>query len=109
MLKIAILDDYARVALESADWTVLPSDTEITVFDRHLSEEEAGTLLQPFNVLCTIRERMALPRSLIARLPRLKLITIIGKSLPNLDMQAATDHRIIVTHPDFDSPAYSTI
>jgi phosphoglycerate dehydrogenase-like enzyme len=109
MLKIAILDDYARVALESADWAVLPSDAEITVFDRHLSEEEAGTLLQPFDVLCTIRERMALPRSLIARLPRLKLITIIGKSLPNLDMQAATDHHIIVTHPDFDSPAYSTI
>jgi phosphoglycerate dehydrogenase-like enzyme len=106
MLKIAILDDYARVALISADWSVLPSDAEITVFDRHLSEEEAVTLLQPFDVLCTIRERMALPCSLIARLPRLKLITIIGKSLPNLDMQAATDHGIIVTHPDFDSPAF---
>jgi phosphoglycerate dehydrogenase-like enzyme len=109
MLKIAILDDYARVALESADWGALPGDTAITVFDRHLSEEEAATVLQPFDVLCTIRERMALPRSLLAHLPRLKLIAIVGKSLPNLDMQAATDHRIVVTHPDFDNPAFATI
>jgi phosphoglycerate dehydrogenase-like enzyme len=109
MLKIAILDDYARVALQLADWSVLPSDAEITVFDRHLAEDEAAALLQPFDVLCTIRERMALPRRLIEQLPRLKLVTIIGTSLPNLDMQAATDHRIIVVHPDFDSPAYADI
>ena len=109
MLKIAILDDYARVALESADWSVLPSDAQITVFDRHLPEEEAATLLQPFDVLCTVRERMALPRSLIARLPRLKLIAIVGMSLPNLDMAAATEHRIVVTHPDFQNPVFANI
>jgi hypothetical protein len=37
MLKIAILDDYAKVALQSADWSVLQGRAEITVFDRHLS------------------------------------------------------------------------
>ncbi len=109
MLRIAILDDYARLALASADWSVLPNDTEITVFDRHLAAEEAATILRPFDVLCTIRERMALPRSLIARLPRLKLITIVGMSLPNLDMKAATDHRIVVSHPDFQNPAFANI
>ncbi|HEX3838599.1 MAG TPA: D-2-hydroxyacid dehydrogenase family protein [Steroidobacteraceae bacterium] len=109
MLKIAILDDYARIALQSADWSALPGDAELTVFDRHLAEDEAATLLEPFDVLCTVRERMALPRQLIEKLPRLKLVTIIGMSLPNLDMQAATDHRIIVVHPDFDSPAYAHI
>ena len=41
MLKIAILDDYAKVALQSADWSVLWGKAEIAVFDRHLSEEEA--------------------------------------------------------------------
>jgi phosphoglycerate dehydrogenase-like enzyme len=109
MLKIAILDDYARVALKSADWSVLPRDTEITVFDRPLAEEEAVVVLQPFDVLCTVRERMALPRRLLEQLPRLKLVTITGMSLPNLDMQAATDHHILVIHSDFDSPAYSNI
>jgi hypothetical protein len=42
MLKIAILDDYVKVALQSADWSVLQGKAEITVFDRHLAEDEAA-------------------------------------------------------------------
>jgi phosphoglycerate dehydrogenase-like enzyme len=109
MLKIAILDDYAKVALQSADWSVLKDKAEITVFDRHLSEHEAASVLQPFDVVCTIRERMSLPRSLFQRLPKLKLVTIIGMSLPNLDMTAATDHGVIVAHSNFSNPIYAGI
>ncbi|MGE0666248.1 MAG: D-2-hydroxyacid dehydrogenase family protein [Sphingomonadales bacterium] len=107
MLKVAILDDYARVALELADWSPLDGIAEITVFDRHLSEDEAAMLLRPFDVLCTVRERMALPRTLIERLPNLKLVTIIGMGLANLDMQAATDHGVLAVHPDFGRPAFA--
>jgi phosphoglycerate dehydrogenase-like enzyme len=107
MLKIAILDDYAGVALESADWAGL--DAEITTFDRHLSEDEAATELAAFDVLCTMRERMALPRSLIERLPNLKLITIVGAGLANLDMAAATGHGVVVCHSDFRSPAMAKV
>jgi phosphoglycerate dehydrogenase-like enzyme len=109
MLKIAILDDYARVALQCADWSRLPAGSEITVFDRHLGEEEAATLLAPFDVLCTIRERMALPRRLLARLPRLKLVTIVGMTLANLDMTAATDHGIVIVHSDPTRPAFARV
>jgi phosphoglycerate dehydrogenase-like enzyme len=109
MLKLAILDDYARVALESADWSRLSDIAEITVFDRHLTEGEAAAALQRFDVLCTVRERMALPRSLFERLPNLKLVTIVGLSLPNLDMRAATDHGVIVVHSDTRSPALTNV
>ena len=104
MLQLAVLDDYARVALESADWSVLDGQAEITVFDRHLSEEEAARVLKPFDVLCTIRERMGLPRGLLERLPNLKLITIIGPSLPNLDMAAATELGILISHSNPANP-----
>jgi phosphoglycerate dehydrogenase-like enzyme len=109
MLKIAILDDYVKVSLQSADWSTLQGKAEITVFDRHLSEDEAASMLQPFDVLCTVRERMSLPRSLFQRLPKLKLVTIIGMSLPNLDMAAATEHGVIVAHSNFASPIYAGI
>jgi len=109
MLKIAILDDYAKVALKSADWSVLRGKAEITVFDRHLSEDEAASMLRPFDVLCTVRERMSLPRSLFARLPNLKLVTIIGMTLPNLDMAAASAHGVIVSHSNFANPIYAGI
>lgn len=107
MLKIAILDDYAEVALQSADWSVLDGKAEITVFDRHLSEDEAAVALRPFDVLCTVRERMSLPRSLFERLPNLKLVTIIGTSLPNLDLAAATEHGVIVSHSSVGNPAHA--
>jgi lactate dehydrogenase-like 2-hydroxyacid dehydrogenase len=106
MLRVALLDDYAKVALHSADWSVLQGKAQVTVFDRHLSEDQAAALLAPFDVLCTIRERMSLPRSLFERLPNLKLVTIIGMSLPNLDMRAATEHGVIVSHWNLADPLY---
>lgn len=106
MPRVAILDDYAGMALELADWSPVRSRSEITVFDRHLSEAEAVAALQPFDVICTLRERMALPRTLIERLPNLKLITIVGMSLPNLDMAAASESGVLVAHSDFANPRF---
>lgn len=106
MPRVAILDDYAGVALQLADWSPVQNRSELTVFDRHLSEAEAIAALRPFDVVCTLRERMALPRTLIEQLPHLKLITIVGRSLPNLDMAAATERGILVAHSDFAHPRF---
>src|SRR5271156_5755702 len=109
MPRVAILDDYAGLALSLADWSPVQNQSEITVFERHLSESEAADALQPFDVVCTVRERMEIPRTLIERLPNLKLITIIGKSLPNLDMAAATERGILVAHSNFANPRFSSV
>ena len=106
MPKVAVLDDYAGVALDLADWSPVLSRSEVTVFDRHLSEVEAAEALRPFDVICTMRERMAFPRTLIERLPNLKLITIVGRSLPNLDMAAAGECGILVAHSNFADPRF---
>lgn len=107
--QVAILDDYAGVALKLADWSPVRELAEITVFDRHLSQAEAPEVLRPFAVLCTLRERMALPRKLIEQLPNLKLITIVGRSLPNLDMAAATERGVLVAHSNFAHPRFAAV
>jgi len=107
--RVAILDDYAGMALDLADWSPVQTRCEVTVFDRHLSEPEAAEELRPFDVICTLRERMALPRTLIERLPNLKLITIVGRSLPNLDMAAASDCGVLVAHSDFANPRFRSV
>ena len=109
MPRVAILDDYAGLALDLADWSPVQIRSEVTVFDRHLSEAEAVHTLRPFDVICTVRERMALPRTLIEWLPNLKLITIIGKSLPNLDMAAASERGVLVAHSNFANPRFSSV
>jgi phosphoglycerate dehydrogenase-like enzyme len=109
MRKVAILDDYAGLAIGLADWSPVQNRAQVTVFDRHLSEAEAADALRPFDVVCTMRERMALPRTLIERLPNLKLITIVGTSLPNLDMAAATERGVLVAHTDFAHPRFRAV
>jgi phosphoglycerate dehydrogenase-like enzyme len=98
-MKIAILDDYQNVAQSLADWSSLGSDVSITVFTRNLSsEDEAAAELAGFDVLVLMRERMAMPASLIARLPALKLIVVTGGRTRTIDMDAATTRGITICH-----------
>ena len=60
MKKLAILDDYQNVAMEMADWTPLDGDVEITVFNDHLSDEDAvAGRLKDFEIVMVMRERNA--------------------------------------------------
>ena len=97
MLRIAILDDYQSVAQGMTDWSRIGPDAEIVSFNRHLSEAQAADELAAFDVLCIMRERMALPRSLIQALPRLKLIAVTGSHTQVIDKEAAQERGIPVT------------
>jgi phosphoglycerate dehydrogenase-like enzyme len=102
--KIAVLDDYQNVALESADWSVLGRQADITVFKDHLAEPEAVIeRLLPFDVICVMRERSPLPRNIIERLPNLKLIASTGAGNASIDVAAAADRGIAVVHTGYRS------
>ena len=59
--KIAVLDDYQNVALESADWSPLGDRADIAVFHDHLADPGAVIeRLLPFDVVCVMRERTPL-------------------------------------------------
>src|SRR5580692_4323656 len=93
--KIAVLDDYQNVALESADWSVLRDRAQITVFQNHLADPDAVIeRLLPFDVVCVMRERTPLPRKIIESLPNLKLIASTGSANASIDVAAAGDHGI---------------
>ncbi len=96
-MRIAVLDDYQQLALRLADWSAVQRRAEVVVFDRHLEPGEAAAALQDFDAVCHLRERMAMPRSLVERLPRLKLIVVTGAEHRTLDMAAAAERGILVT------------
>jgi phosphoglycerate dehydrogenase-like enzyme len=102
--KIAVLDDYQSVALESADWSVLRDRADITVFQNHLADPDAVIeRLLPFDVVCAMRERTPLPRNVIERLPNLKLIASTGPGNASIDVAAAGEHGIAVVHTGYRS------
>jgi len=98
-LKLAVLDDYQRLALKSADWERLRRrGVEIAVFhDAFASREDAAAKLAPFDILVLMRERTAFPRELIERLPNLKFIALTGLRAVSLDSQACSARRIPVS------------
>jgi len=95
--KVAILDDYQNVALEMADWTPVAERADITVFNDHIADpDDLVDRLAPFDVIFVMRERTPLPRSIIARLPRLRMIASTGAFNASIDMSAAADRGIHV-------------
>jgi phosphoglycerate dehydrogenase-like enzyme len=102
--KIAVLDDYQNVALESADWSVLSGRADITVFQDHLDDTDAVIeRLLPFDIICVMRERTQLPRNVLERLPNLKFIASTGPGNASIDVVAAADRGIVVSHTGYRS------
>lgn len=98
-IRVAVLDDYQNVALTMADWSAVTSRAEVTVFDDHLSDEDAlVSRLAPFDVVFVMRERTPLPRSVLARLPRLGLIASTGNANAAIDVTAAAELGIHISH-----------
>jgi phosphoglycerate dehydrogenase-like enzyme len=96
-LRCAVLDDFQKVAAESADWSVVADDVEVVSFDRHIEgEDDLAAALAGFDIVVTLRERVPFPGSLIARLPRLKLIVASGMRNSVIDYAAAEAHGVTV-------------
>ncbi|MET9867711.1 D-2-hydroxyacid dehydrogenase family protein [Streptomyces sp. NPDC006386] len=96
-LRCAVLNDFQKVATEVADWSVVADDVEVVSFDRHFDGEDAlAAALADFDIVVTLRERVPFPGSLIARLPRLKLLVASGMRNSVIDYAAAEAHGVTV-------------
>ena len=97
--KIAVLDDWQGVARQSADWSVLESRAEVTIFaDAFRDEDDAASKLVDFDIVLSMRERTPLPGSLINRLPKLRMMGITGARNLSLDTPACTARGIVVSN-----------
>ncbi|MEU0223750.1 D-2-hydroxyacid dehydrogenase family protein [Streptomyces sp. NPDC006284] len=96
-LRCAVLDDFQRVATEIADWSPVADAVDVVSFDTHHADEETlAAALADIDIVVTLRERVPFPGSLIARLPRLKLIVASGMRNSVIDYAAAETHGVTV-------------
>src|SRR5712675_726758 len=103
-MKVAILDDYQNVALRLADWSGVRRHAEITVFNDHVADHSAVVeRLRPFEVVCVMRERTPMPRAVLERLPKLRLIASTAKRNASIDTEAAAQRGIEVVHTTYTS------
>ncbi|MFE5213497.1 MULTISPECIES: D-2-hydroxyacid dehydrogenase family protein [unclassified Streptomyces] len=96
-LRCVVLDDFQGVATGMADWSVIEDRVEVVALREHLDGEDAlAEALAGFDIVVTLRERVAFPGSLIARLPRLKLLVASGMRNSVIDYDAARAHGVTV-------------
>ena len=96
-MKIAILDDY-QDCVRQLDCFSMLVDHEVKIFTN--SARGVGQLairLASFDALVLIRERTALSRPLLEKLPKLKLIAQTGKVSGHIDLAAAAARNIVIT------------
>ena len=96
-MKLAILDDYQGTAKDLADWSQLPAGTEVEFFQDHIvDEDQLVERLKDFDVVQGMRERTPFPRSVLSRLPKLRLLITTGRRNASFDIEAASDLGITV-------------
>ena len=95
-MRCAVLDDFQRVATTAADWSPIADRVDVTIFDQHLSDSALAEALADFDIVVTLRERVPFPRSLLAKLPKLKLLIASGMRNSVIDYAAAGEQGITV-------------
>ncbi|WP_406257598.1 D-2-hydroxyacid dehydrogenase family protein [Streptomyces nigra] len=96
-LRCALLDDFQDVATGIVDWSPLADDVELVPFTTHFPDEDTlAAALADFDIVVTLRERVPFPASLLARLPRLKLLIASGMRNSVIDYAAAEAHGVTV-------------
>jgi len=93
-MRIAVLDDYLKVAKGLADWDSLQD--EVVFFHEFMETEKLAQALKGFDAIVIMRERSRIPASLLDALPDLKLIVTTGLRNNAIDMKACKDRGVLV-------------
>ncbi len=106
-MNITILDDYFDTLRGLPCFGKLEGHT-VTVWNDHVQEVDAlAERLRDTEVLVLIRERTQIRAPLIARLPKLRLISQ-RSVFPHIDIEACTEHGVIVSsNQHAGSPSYA--
>ena len=95
-IKVAILDDYQNVTHHFANWEKLSEKIELKIFNEFIGDNpNLSAKLSEYDILCLMRERTPLPRSLINKLPNLKLVITSGMWNASVDAETLKEKNII--------------
>jgi D-3-phosphoglycerate dehydrogenase len=103
-MKIAIPDDYQNVVDQLPCYALIRHHDVVRYREPAKGFEQLVERLVDADVVVSIRERVEFSRALLERLPKLKLIALVGRSSQALDFAAATEFGIPVATGVSNSP-----
>lgn len=106
-MNISILDDYQNVVPTLASFSKLAGHSVKVWNDHSKRVTTLASRLKNAEALVLIRERTPIPAALLARLPKLRIISQNGPC-PHIDIEACTRHGVIVSSGQASRPSYGT-
>lgn len=98
-LRIAVLNDYQKVAQSLAPWDDLGAEV-VFFHDHQHTQAEVLARLEGFDVVVAMRERTRFTSTLFKGLKNLKLLVSTGGRNPAIDLEAATEQGLPVCFTD---------
>lgn len=96
-MKIAIIDDY-QDAFRKLECSKKLAGHELIAFtDTEKDPAKLAARLQDVEILVLTQQRSKLPRAVIEKLPKLKLVSQTGRNANHIDIAACTEKGIVVS------------
>jgi D-3-phosphoglycerate dehydrogenase len=103
-MKIAVIDDYQDAFRKTRAYPKL-KDHEVVVYtDTEKDPAKLAERLKDADAVVLTQQRSPLPRTVIEKLPKLKMISQTGKNAYHIDLAAAKEKGIVVSAGGGSSP-----
>ena len=103
-MRIVIPDEYQDI-VPRLDCYKFLTGYDVTIYREPAPDfDTLVARLHPADIVVAIRERVEFSRALIARLPNLKMIALVGRNATTIDYAAATEHGVMVSTGKSNSP-----
>jgi len=104
MMKIAVIDDYQDAFRTLRCYAKLKGHEVLIYNDTEKDPARLAERLKDADAVILTQARSPFPRALIERLPKLRLISQTGRSTGHIDVDACTEHGVVVSAAGFATP-----
>jgi D-3-phosphoglycerate dehydrogenase len=103
-MKIAVIDDYQDAFRRLRCYPKLEGHEVFIYNDTEKEPARLAERLKEAEAVILTQARSPFPRALIERLPKLRLISQTGRSTGHIDIDACTEHGVVVSAAGFATP-----
>jgi phosphoglycerate dehydrogenase-like enzyme len=106
--RIVVLDDWENALRERVDWKAIGERADVVLHNTMLRGAALLDALRGAQCVVLIRDRTPMPRELLRQLPELRHILFTGTRNTKLDLPAALEQGILVSHTEWGPSKAST-
>lgn len=103
-MKITVIDDYQDAFRTLRCYAKLKGHEVLVYNDTEKDPARLAERLKDAEAVILTQARSPFPRALIERLPKLRLISQTGRSTGHIDIDACTEHGVVVSAAGFATP-----